>query len=76
MRRALVVAADSTMCFVLAFVLQDRCRALENRVPPMEMWRTFIPLSMFVSDKAKALDAPALHGFWYLLPIPFPGFTC
>jgi hypothetical protein len=65
-KRALVVAVDSTLCFILAFVLSDRCRALEKRMPPSEMWRTFIPLSLFVSDKAKNSSAPGLHGFWWV----------
>jgi len=65
--RALVVAADSTLCFILAFVLSDRARALDGgRLPTTEMWKTFIPLAVFVSDKAKSLHAHTLYGFWYV----------
>jgi hypothetical protein len=63
-KRALVVAADSTLCFILAFVLSDRSRALADRPPDTNMWRTFMPLSRFVSDKAKQLNALTLYGFW------------
>jgi len=65
-KRALVVAVDSMLCFILAFVLSDRCRALEKRLPTSDMWRTFMPLSHFVSEKAKSCSAPGLHGFWWV----------
>ena len=68
LREALIVATDSALCFILAFVLQDRSRALEGKSPPMEMWRTFIPLAVFLSEKAKTLNAPAFQGFWYRPP--------
>lgn len=68
LREALIVATDSALCFILAFVLQDRSRALEGKSPPMEMWRTFIPLAVFLSEKAKTLNAPSFQGFWYYTP--------
>lgn len=61
---ALVVSVESTLCFILAFLLSDRTQQLKHRPVNIDMWRTFIPLSKFVSEKAKALNHTTLHGFW------------
>lgn len=63
LRRALVLAVDSTLTFILAFALTDRSRQLENTHPQVEMWRSFLQFSLFVSEKAKSLRAMDLHGF-------------
>lgn len=59
-RYATVVALDSVLCYILSFMCEEEAKALEQRSPPVDMWRSIVPLSKFVADKA--ISYPPLHG--------------
>lgn len=59
-RYATVVAVDSVLCYILSFMCEEEAKALEQRSPPIDTWRSIVPLSKFVAEKCYTY--PPLHG--------------
>ncbi|KAG0132122.1 hypothetical protein HOY82DRAFT_538816 [Tuber indicum] len=60
LRYATVVLTDSVLCFMVSFSFEQEAKVLERRSPPVEMWKSIIPLCLFVGDKA--VPYPSLFG--------------
>ncbi|RPA99513.1 hypothetical protein L873DRAFT_1683045 [Choiromyces venosus 120613-1] len=60
LRYATVVLTDSVLCFMISFSFEQEAKLLERRSPPAEMWKSIIPLCLFLGDKA--IPYPSLFG--------------
>ncbi|CUS10010.1 unnamed protein product [Tuber aestivum] len=60
LRYSTVVLTDSVLCFMISFSFEQEAKLLERRFPPVDMWKSIIPLCLFVAEKA--VPYPYLFG--------------
>lgn len=62
---AAATAVEAILCFVLAFIADDRCKAITRQVPDSTNWRSILAYWRVVTKNSAAY--PHLHGLCLLL---------